>query len=401
MHESQFPRPPNTGRAAAVYLVLAVLASFGAQLTRVDSPPTARRIASPPMGAPSDRRQWTDAMKSLQPGATLGEIVKWVEEHRPPRPHLDRDRWRMTSTTGSSSSFFALDEDWTMIVTADEPKPFSTHGDAIGLAASKIEILGIADYSDKIPEDLFAAVRAIARSPDTNESFDPVRLIQAVNELQPLGKAKALEALKAYDRIAARLQRPFPLSDHRIFWITQVLFVSATGEPGMPTPMLGAPNTPVPKDLKAWPLFPMVLQDDIPFLLTSGYSLAGLPESPEMRLEYCLHHCNIRPNPLVPTASPAIAADRVLHSPTFGSNQSAGFSFSNWENTRDRICVQAMRATEAVVPLIPDLRVDSTWHYYHWGRSQDQFTKDWAAFCEQSDAAEIHWSQQREDFAAK
>ena len=56
-------------------------------------------------------------------------------------------------------------------------------------------------------------------------------------------------------------------------------------------PMIGAPHFIGKSEDPYWPLEPIALEDNIPFLVVQGYSLGGLPESAEMYLQYCIENC--------------------------------------------------------------------------------------------------------------
>jgi hypothetical protein len=66
----------------------------------------------------------------------------------------------------------------------------------------------------------------------------------------------------------------------------------------------GAPSLSPPEDAKKAPRFPIVIQGDVPLLLITGYTLAGVAEQPESHLEYFRKHGQIRKQPLVPTNDP-------------------------------------------------------------------------------------------------
>ena len=128
-------------------------------------------------------------------------------------------------------------------------------------------------------------------------SYNPGPIIQAVNELIPVGTVGALATIAGYYRSADRQADP----RHGLFWVLRVLF-DVPAEPGYHPPVrLGAPRPPEPGDLTKFPRFPIVLIDDIPILLVASYILGGLPESVDSHLELFENNGLIRTELLEPT----------------------------------------------------------------------------------------------------
>lgn len=78
---------------------------------------------------------------------------------------------------------------------------------------------------------------------------------------------------------------------HQVIILCRMLFkAKADGE--FRRPMLGQPvfiNAPREGD---WPLEPIAIVDNVPFLVVQGYVLAGVAESANKYLEYCLQNCD-------------------------------------------------------------------------------------------------------------
>jgi len=146
------------------------------------------------------------------------------------------------------------------------------------------------DLQARIPKGLYAFLKLIHESPGFDfESFDPVRLIRAVNELHTLGKGAALEAMRAYLELARdpTVSYKYDLGGRRLFLVLRLLFVREDGDPMMPAVRIGA-MWPVPKKTHRadWPLYPLAVYDDVPFLVASWVGLAGIPQSPAAHIEY-------------------------------------------------------------------------------------------------------------------
>jgi hypothetical protein len=94
------------------------------------------------------------------------------------------------------------------------------------------------------------------------------------------------------------------IDEQRIFLILRLLFETDK----MPDIHIGAPDTDPSAD---WPLFPLVVRDDIPFMVVNGYALAGIPQSPVEHIDTFARHGRLREKPLAPVGSPLDAADAL------------------------------------------------------------------------------------------
>jgi hypothetical protein len=102
--------------------------------------------------------------------------------------------------------------------------------------------------------------------------------------------AVALQALPPQER-ATRLEAMArdPSRSYEVFPLCRMLFEARDGGV-FRSPMLGAAEF-VAGTYTDWPLEPITLSDGIPFLIVRGYMLAGMPESAEMYVTYCLANC--------------------------------------------------------------------------------------------------------------
>lgn len=57
-------------------------------------------------------------------------------------------------------------------------------------------------------------------------------------------------------------------------------------------PRIGGPEFIDRGNIRDWPLEPITLREGVPILVVTGYHLAGVAESPEKYLEYCLTQCD-------------------------------------------------------------------------------------------------------------
>lgn len=166
------------------------------------------------------------------------------------------------------------------------------------------------------------------------EAFDPVRLVEGVNALQPLGTGGALSALREL-AARSRAQSRYPEA------VALLLRAGFTCDRPWPPLRVGEP-VGHPRD-DASPLHPLAIEADLPLLLVSGYELAGLPEDPSAMLEFATAHCRLRPAPLrppdhpLPSVDALVAGDRWLQ----GSGHAAD---------RARLRAQALRTVASLLP---------------------------------------------------
>jgi hypothetical protein len=120
----------------------------------------------------------------------------------------------------------------------------------------------------------------------------------------------------------------------------------------MPWPALGAPVPDIvqPGD-KDFPVYPLVVQDDIPLCLVRGYILGGMPEFPASHIDYCKKNCVFRGAPLHPTGSPLAAVEAICHSDrwhrVFANKDTAS-------NAQLAVRLQAMRAVANIFGTVPE-----------------------------------------------
>ncbi len=134
-------------------------------------------------------------------------------------------------------------------------------------------------------------------------SYNPLTVIQIVNTLQPLGKEKALAAIEEYLRVCSFLHSP---GREGVSLVLRALF-EVPADPGyMPEMLVGGPVTAsFPKDPKEFPRFPIMLEDDVPIMLVSGYNVGGEAPNPAPGdVKYFREKGTIRKRPLMPSKAP-------------------------------------------------------------------------------------------------
>jgi hypothetical protein len=143
-----------------------------------------------------------------------------------------------------------------------------------------------------------------------------VDLIRAVNALQSLGKERALKVLEEYVDLARG--RDYNSDQEIVFWIIRVLFEPIQVGDRIPSPAIAVhlDDRDFPEAMK-WPLNPMTVHGDVPFMLGHQTNMSGSPEPPWSHLRWAQLHGVIRDNPLAPTEDPLAAANAILQSRRF------------------------------------------------------------------------------------
>jgi hypothetical protein len=235
-----------------------------------------------------------------------------------------------------------------------------------------------------------------APSYDPN-NFNPAKLVRAVNHLMPMGKEKAIRELREFLKIARdtvnetiRRDENIDTSDKTcVFLIVRLLFECA--EPMGELPDIGTiPFTPIPedKDKKYWPLYPVQLQDDIPFFLVYGGGFSGQPDQPERHVDWAEKYGRIRRKPLHPINNPMSAAAHLAALPQ--TKRLYHDSPDYYKNTPYR---QAWNIIEDADPKLPKPRPippANTWD-----------DPDWDANVKAAARLNIHWSEAEQRYIMK
>jgi hypothetical protein len=176
----------------------------------------------------------------------------------------------------------------------------------------------------KGPNRLSPTMEAINGAPSvTWRNCNPIGLVRAVNHLQSLGKSKAVSEMREFLRIARdsngteRDPANIDTSDYQcIFLIVRLLFEPEDASEHLPPMHIGGMSpSPAKADEPLWPLFPLAIQDDIPFVLIDGAALLGLPESPSVHVDWAEKHGRLREKLLRPADDPILAVDKLIALP--------------------------------------------------------------------------------------
>ncbi|HEY8667144.1 MAG TPA: hypothetical protein VIL86_10780 [Tepidisphaeraceae bacterium] len=195
-----------------------------------------------------------------------------------------------------------------------------------------------------IPEEqLEPILRKLHESPaiDAANHFNPQDLIAAVNALQPLGKDNALAAIEEYLRVSP----PDPAACQNILLVLRTLFDIPKDSGYLPALKIGSITPAEPDNPKDLPRFPIVIVDDIPFLLAFSVTFGGKAEPVEKQLAYFRTSGVLRAKPLAPTRAPAETIDKILNLPGVNNDR-------DW--TKLLLINQCCNLVSPVYPLEPD-----------------------------------------------
>jgi len=287
--------------ARAVVITIAILLGAACRAAEPDS------AVGPAAGYLAAKAEWERKLALIHAGLarpSAHRILKMMGKER-------RGQWLDRSEERRPHDLYWLDKEgsWRLHVT------YTIDG-----AVESCEVFrpDFHDLRDRIPEGLYPYLKLIHESPGfRGASFNPVKLIRAVNGLHPIGKDAALKAMSAYLRLShdPTFSYKYDLGGQRIFLVLRLLFVRKDGDPVMPPVRIGAMWPVRDKEHHdEWPLYPLAVVDDVPFLVASWVGLAGVAQSPAAHIEYAKLDCVLRDGPLVPRGSPMAAAEQLVSS---------------------------------------------------------------------------------------
>jgi hypothetical protein len=231
--------------------------------------------------------------------------------------------------------------------------------------------------------------------------FDSLALVRAVNHLQALGKEKAVAELRAFLKVASKIPRMgqrepgnIDTSDREsVLLVVQLLFEPATRGDERPIIPLGyTVPMPSPEDAKLWPLWPLAVQQDVPFLLAGMGIRGGPPYPPEINADWAEKHGKLRAKPLRPADDPLAAVDALCAAP-----QTARLYGQLWDRplySRDVLRHQAWRMIEPIVGPWQTSRRERVRRGYDPDADWDKHKKVAARF-------KLRWDEKEQKYVAR
>lgn len=143
---------------------------------------------------------------------------------------------------------------------------------------------------------------------------DPLWLIRMVNQLQPMGKDKALSLIKEID------SRSVPVGDKvgdDLYWLVNLLFDPPLRD-AMPVPGIGSIYPTAPKETaRRAPRWPILLYGEFPICVVMGSEINGRPESIESYACRVADKCSFRSRKLRPVNDPFDAFESLRVNPVY------------------------------------------------------------------------------------
>ncbi len=255
-------------------------------------------------------------------------------------------------------------------------------GDETPVIASSVHRLEIPAAPELAP-----ALEMVNRA--TGWPFDNpngVHLIRAVNALHALGKDEALATLEEYLTLLESGGSRHG-DEKLVFWIIRTLFEPIEVGDRIPPPMIAVLfGYSGDVDVSAWPLDPMGVVADVPFMLGRPVALGGREEMPQSHIHWARRHGVLRDAPLHPTTNPLVAAEIIVSDP--GYQQALGDDDDFWKEREIRnLQNQAMAMVEGLLPpLTADIEHDV------------EYELQWRNRVEQSIELGITWDADRQEF---
>jgi hypothetical protein len=205
-----------------------------------------------------------------------------------------------------------------------------------------------------------------------------VDLIRAANALQPLGKERALAVLEQYADLTYSLA--YHADQDIVFWIIRLLFEPIRLGERIPQPAVAVvlDERELPAAMK-WPLAPLAVHADVPFMIGGPIFLDGVPEQPWSHIEWARLHGAIRDEPLAPTANPLAAAEAILRSRRFKA-----LDKGSRDQATGQLQSQALAMVKGLVPPMDERKENNDEH--------------WRSCLKTAAARGIHWDAKRERF---
>jgi len=258
--------------------------------------------SAPPADDASRRGYWQEQVEGVFACRSREALAAFLDRIRTLPPRRPRNAGGGSYQWGKRppvhDDLYPLDETWDLYVIWNDEDP------AKGIRS--VEVVGFPDLKDHLPPDYREALQALHRSPSAFNpaSVDPVLLLRAVNAVQALG-VRARPALQAYADLARSLPfdeiRKHSIDAYRLLPVVQLLAAD-------PSPfVLGDGGVANP----GWRLFPLVVEEGVPFLVVTGYRLAGKAEAPDSRLKAGFA---VSAGPWIPAVDPVEAVERLTAS---------------------------------------------------------------------------------------
>lgn len=207
-----------------------------------------------------------------------------------------------------------------------------------------------------------------------------VKLIRAANALQQVGQKRALAVLEEYAGLTSSLD--YFEERNIVFWIIRVLFEPIRMDDRIPHPgiYVALLNGDDP-GYDNWPLIPMAVIDDVPFMVGQQIGGSGRPEHPSTHIEWARRNGVIRDQPIKPTLDPISAAESLINSQRFKQLNGITLRKPAYNLIRSQSMAMVTGSMEMFDPC-----------------SDEEFEQQWKILLDAAENGRIRWDADREEF---
>lgn len=339
------------------------------------------------------RNPWPDRMVLIQ-GISEGFVFSALERHLG-----NKFPWEEWTQAGNRCVAVKLDSDWTIDLTFRS-------GVLKAWSYREIKPRGwgaFADLHQRQDVKHYSMLTLIQRAPRCDpDTFDSVALIRVVNALRKHSRATIVDSLLEYQRLtrlSSAFRYKYDLDESRIVGIAAILFIPKKGISFRDVAAhFGSKEAGGEKDVTPWPLFPLILHNDLPILPVCPRSLIEKGDRPILDLDWYSENCVIRTSPLKPEKCPLTTVNELVASTAWRTT----FPQQRWSRSCQLVRRQALRTLrsadcfgqqeiESLTPLSFDGRADALW--VGVGKSVAPYSVRW---CSDSSVFQLHDQQKRD-----
>jgi hypothetical protein len=181
--------------------------------------------------------------------------------------------------------------------------------------------------------------------------FNPAALIHAVNSLHSMGEVRGTAVVRDWAKWIdndADTRRDGFSSIGRLHLVIRLRWRPDPPHQAWPILSLGRPDVDLPPPDSHWPLSPLVVCDDWPFLLVRGYRVGGALAEAISIVERLLEVARWHNRPLTPGPDPLAAANKLIASAAWRSLMPIAQS--------ERIAMMVREQAQRVLPIRDETR---------------------------------------------
>lgn len=194
--------------------------------------------------------------------------------------------------------------------------PLTVQGQTV-IISWKQACIGLGQFRTSVQKEELPIMSEITKTIHTSPTwngytFDPGRLILAVNTLRSLNKAEVLSGFIEYRQLLSKLPGDRLMNTTRIFLLLRVLFEPDDSTTHFPRINIGSTDDTKELSPTTWPIYPLVLIKDVPLLIAPEFSLTGKAQDPLEHIEFVEKRCHLRKHPLAPPDNPLNLSDELI-----------------------------------------------------------------------------------------